>query len=53
MTKPGRITYAVAITLAGSMADQAEQIERRPDLHPAESRRLIRSLIEARYTLPE
>jgi hypothetical protein len=35
------------------MADQAEQIERRHDLHPAESRRLIRSLIEARYTLPE
>jgi hypothetical protein len=35
------------------MADQAEQIERRHDLHPVESRRLIRSLIEARYTLPE
>jgi hydroxymethylpyrimidine pyrophosphatase-like HAD family hydrolase len=35
------------------LADQAEQIERREDLHPAESRRLIRSLIEARYTLPE
>jgi hypothetical protein len=35
------------------MADQAEQIERRQDLHPAESRRLIRGLIEARYTLPE
>lgn len=35
------------------LADQAEQIERRPDLHPSESRRLIRSLIEARYTLPE
>ena len=35
------------------MADQAEQIEHRLDLHPAESRRLIRGLIEARYTLPE
>lgn len=35
------------------MADQAEQIQRRTDLHPAQSRRLIRSLIEARYTLPE
>ncbi len=35
------------------MADQAEQIERRKDLHPAESRRLIRSLVEARYTLPD
>lgn len=35
------------------MADQAEQIERRSDLHPAESRRLIRGLVEARYTLPE
>jgi hypothetical protein len=35
------------------LADQAEQIERRLDLHPSESRRLIRNLIEARYTLPE
>ncbi len=35
------------------MAEQAEQIERREDLHPSESRRLIRGLIEARYTLPE
>ncbi|MBX3414782.1 MAG: HAD family hydrolase [Pirellulales bacterium] len=35
------------------LAEQAEQIERRQDLHPVESRRLIRSLIEARYTLPE
>lgn len=35
------------------MADQAEKIERRQDLQPAESRRLIRNLVEARYTLPE
>jgi hypothetical protein len=28
------------------MADQAERIERRKELHPAESRRLIRSLID-------
>jgi hydroxymethylpyrimidine pyrophosphatase-like HAD family hydrolase len=35
------------------MADQAEQIEHRRDLHPAASRRLICGLIEARYTLPE
>lgn len=35
------------------LADQAEQIERREHLHPGDSRRLIRSLIEARYTLPE
>lgn len=35
------------------LADQAERIERRPDLQPAETRKLIRSLIEARYTLPE
>ena len=35
------------------MAEQAEQIARRTDLHPAQSRRLIRNLIEARYTLPE
>jgi hypothetical protein len=35
------------------LADQAERIERRQDLHPAETRKLIRSLIEARYTLPE
>lgn len=37
----------------GYMADQAQRIERRIDLHPAESRRLVRALIEARYTLPE
>jgi hypothetical protein len=35
------------------LADQAERIEQRQDLHPAETRRLIRSLIDARYTLPE
>ena len=35
------------------LADQAAQIERRSDLQPAETRELIRSLIESRYTLPE
>jgi hydroxymethylpyrimidine pyrophosphatase-like HAD family hydrolase len=35
------------------LADQAEQIERRQDLSPPETRRLIRSFISARYTLPE
>lgn len=35
------------------LADQVERIEQRQDLHPAETRRLIRSLIDARYTLPE
>ena len=35
------------------IAEQVEQIEQRHDLHPDESRRLICSLIEARYTLPE
>jgi hypothetical protein len=35
------------------LADQAERIERRRDLQPAETRQLIQSLIEARYTLPE
>ncbi len=35
------------------LADQAERIERRQDLHPAETRKLIRNLIDARYTLPE
>jgi hypothetical protein len=35
------------------MADQAERVERRPDFQSAESRRLIISLIETRYTLPE
>lgn len=35
------------------LADQAEQIERRSDIQPAETRKLITSLIEARYTLPE
>lgn len=35
------------------LADQAERIEQRQDLQPLETRELIRSLIEARYTLPE
>lgn len=35
------------------LADQAERIEQRHDLQPAETRNLIRSFIEARYTLPE
>jgi hypothetical protein len=35
------------------LAEQAERIEQRQDLQPSETRRLIRSLIEARYTLPE
>ena len=35
------------------LADQAERIEQRQDLRPRESRDLIRSFIEARYTLPE
>jgi hydroxymethylpyrimidine pyrophosphatase-like HAD family hydrolase len=35
------------------LADQVERIERRQDLRPSETRKLIRSLIEARYTLPE
>jgi hydroxymethylpyrimidine pyrophosphatase-like HAD family hydrolase len=35
------------------LADQTEQIERRRDLKPAETRELIRNLIEGRYTLSE
>lgn len=35
------------------LANQAERIERRQDLQPVDTRRLMRSLIEARYTLPE
>jgi hypothetical protein len=35
------------------LADQTERIEQRRDLQPAETRRLIVSLIEGRYTLPE
>jgi len=35
------------------LADQTVRIEQRQDLRPAETRKLIRSLIEARYTLPE
>lgn len=34
------------------LAEQVERIEQRQDLHPAETRKLIRSLIEGRYTLP-
>ncbi len=36
-----------------SLAEEAERIEQRPDLRPNETRRLVRNLIEARYTLPE
>jgi HAD superfamily hydrolase (TIGR01484 family) len=35
------------------LAEQVERIERWPNLQVTESRRLIRSLIESRYTLPE
>ncbi|HEY8505294.1 MAG TPA: HAD family hydrolase [Gemmataceae bacterium] len=35
------------------LADQVERIEQRQDLHPDETRTLIRSLVESRYTLPE
>lgn len=35
------------------LADQTERIERRQDLQPAETRELVRSLIDSRYTLPE
>jgi hypothetical protein len=35
------------------LADQARRVEQRHDLDPTETRRLIRGLIEARYTLPE
>ncbi len=35
------------------LADQAERIEQRQDLQPAETRELMRSFIEGRYTLPE
>lgn len=35
------------------LADQAERIERRRNLQPAETRNLMRRLIESRYTLPE
>lgn len=35
------------------LADQTERIEQRQDLQPVETRKLIRSLIDARYTLPE
>jgi hypothetical protein len=35
------------------LADQAEHVEQRRSLPPSESRKLIRMLIETRYTLPE
>jgi hypothetical protein len=35
------------------LADHAERIEQRIDLQPWETRTLIRSFIESRYTLPE
>jgi hypothetical protein len=35
------------------LADQTRRIEQRTELDPDETRRLIRGLIEARYTLPE
>jgi HAD superfamily hydrolase (TIGR01484 family) len=35
------------------LADHAERIEQRRDLQPVETRNLIRSFIESRYTLPE
>ena len=35
------------------LADQAERVEQRRTLQSAESRKLIRNLIETRYTLPE
>jgi HAD superfamily hydrolase (TIGR01484 family) len=34
------------------LADQARRVEQRLDLDPTETRRLIRGLIEGRYTLP-
>ncbi len=35
------------------LADQVERIEQRQDLESDETRKLIRTIIEARYTLPE
>lgn len=37
----------------GYLAAQVERIEQRQDLQPVETRKLIQSLIEGRYTLPE
>jgi HAD superfamily hydrolase (TIGR01484 family) len=37
----------------GYLADEAERIERRPDLSAQQTRALIRELVHARYTLPE
>lgn len=35
------------------LADEAQRIERRADLEPWQSRRMIAELVDARYTLPE
>jgi HAD superfamily hydrolase (TIGR01484 family) len=35
------------------LAEQTERIEQRQDLQPAETRQLVRNLIDSRYTLPE
>ena len=35
------------------LADQTERVERRVNLRPTQTRRLIRDLIDSRYTLPE
>jgi hypothetical protein len=35
------------------LADETQGIEQRNDLDPAQSRGLIREVIEQRYTLPE
>ena len=35
------------------LADQTERVERMTNLLPTESRTLVRSLIDTRYTLPE
>ncbi len=35
------------------LAEQTQRIERRRNLHAAESRQLVRRLIDSRYTLPE
>ncbi|MDX9741485.1 MAG: phosphoglycolate phosphatase, partial [Gammaproteobacteria bacterium] len=35
------------------LADEVERIERRPDVDPWQSRRMITELTRSRYTLPE
>ncbi len=35
------------------LADETEQVERRSDLEPGQTRQKIRELVNARYTLPE